>query len=80
MRFIGYDSIQTHILSLSNLHNNNVASIQKNQDDKSHCVIVAYVRTIAHESSGQDRSKSKLSGGYVLRHIYLTTPSLQVSP
>ena len=31
-----------HILSLSNSHNN-VASIQKNRDDKSHRVIVAIV-------------------------------------
>ena len=41
MRFIGYDSIQTRwFLSLSNTHNN-VASLQKNRDDKSHHVIVA---------------------------------------
>ena len=42
MQFTGYDSFQTlsHILSLSNSHNN-VASIQKNRGDKLHCVIVA---------------------------------------
>ena len=34
-----------HILSLSNSHNN-VASIQKNRGDKSHCVIVALCRLI----------------------------------
>ena len=41
MRFIGYDFIQTRWLSLSNSHSN-VASIQKNQGDKSHCVMVAF--------------------------------------
>ena len=40
MRIIGYDFIQTRRLSLSNSHSN-VASIQKNQGDKSHRVIVA---------------------------------------
>ena len=35
-----YSNSLIHILSLSNLHNN-VASIQKNQSDKSHRVIVA---------------------------------------
>ena len=35
-----YSNLLIHILSLSNLHNN-VASIQKNRDDKSHRVIVA---------------------------------------
>ena len=40
MRFIGYDSIQTRILSLSNSHSN-VATVQKNRGDKSHRVIVA---------------------------------------
>ena len=35
-----YSNALTHILSLSNSHNN-VASIQKNRGDKSHCVIVA---------------------------------------
>ena len=35
-----YSNSLSHILSLSNLHNN-VASIQKNRGDKSHCVIVA---------------------------------------
>ena len=35
-----YSNLFTHILSLSNSHNN-VASIQKNRGDKSHCVIVA---------------------------------------
>ena len=33
-----YSNSLIHILSLSNLHNN-VASIQKDRDDKSHCVI-----------------------------------------
>ena len=43
MQFIGYDSIQIsfiHILLLSNLYNN-IASIQKNRGNKSHCVVVA---------------------------------------
>ena len=35
-----YSNSFIHILSLSNLHNN-VASLQKNRDDKSHRVIVA---------------------------------------
>ena len=35
-----YSNSLIHILSLSNSHNN-VASIQKNRGDKSHCVIVA---------------------------------------
>ena len=35
-----YSNSLTHILSLSNSHNN-VASIQKNRGDKSHHVIVA---------------------------------------
>ena len=35
-----YSNSLTHILSLSNLHNN-VASLQKNRGDKSHRVIVA---------------------------------------
>ena len=35
-----YSDSLIHILSLSNSHNN-VASIQKNRDDKSHRVIVA---------------------------------------
>ena len=35
-----YSNSLIHILSLSNSHNN-VASIQKNRDDKSHLVIVA---------------------------------------
>ena len=35
-----YSNLLIHILSLSNVHNN-VAPIQKNQDDKSHRVIVA---------------------------------------
>ena len=35
-----YSNLLTHILSLSNLHND-LASIQKNWDDKSHHVIVA---------------------------------------
>ena len=39
MRFT-YSNLLIHILSLSNEHNN-VASIQKNRDDKSHRVIVA---------------------------------------
>ena len=38
LRFYSNPSI--HILSLSNSHNN-IASIQKNRDDKSYCVIVA---------------------------------------
>ena len=38
-----YSNSLIHILSLSNLHNN-VASLQKNQGDKSHCVIVALQR------------------------------------
>ena len=37
-----YSNSLTHILSLPNSHNN-VASIQKNRDDKSHRVIVALV-------------------------------------
>ena len=37
-----YSNSLIHILSLSNLHNN-VASIQKNRDDKSHRVIVALI-------------------------------------
>ena len=35
-----YSNSLIYILLLSNLHNN-VISIQKNPDDKSHCVIVA---------------------------------------
>ena len=35
-----YSNWLIHILSLSNSHNN-VASLQKNRGDKSHCVIVA---------------------------------------
>ena len=35
-----YPNALIHILSLLNSHNN-VASIQKNRDNKSHCVIVA---------------------------------------
>ena len=35
-----YSNLLIHILLLSNAHNN-VASIQKNRDDKSHRVIVA---------------------------------------
>ena len=37
-----YSNSLIHILSLSNFHNN-VASIQKNRDDKSHRVIAALV-------------------------------------
>ena len=37
-----YSNSLTHILSLSNSHNN-VVSIQKNRDDKSHRVIVALI-------------------------------------
>ena len=40
MHIIGYDSIKTRILSLSNSHNN-AASIQKNWGDESHHVNVA---------------------------------------
>ena len=36
----------THILSLSNSHNN-VASLQKNRGDKSHRVIVALIRFVS---------------------------------
>ena len=39
-----YSNSLTHILSLSNLHNN-AASIQKNRGDKSHRVIVALAKT-----------------------------------
>ena len=35
-----YSNALTHILSFSNSHDN-VASIQKNRGDKSHCAIVA---------------------------------------
>ena len=38
-----FSNLLIHILSLSNLHNN-VASIQKNRDDKSHRVIVALIK------------------------------------
>ena len=38
-----YSNSLIHILSLSNLHNN-VASLQKNWDNKSHRVIVAQVK------------------------------------
>ena len=44
-----YSNSLIHILSLSNSHNN-VASIQKNRGDKSHCVIVA---SVTHLSSLQ---------------------------
>ena len=40
-----YSNSLTHILSLSNSHNN-VASLQKNQGDKSHRVIVALKNVI----------------------------------
>ena len=39
-RLLFYSNSLTHILSLSNSHND-VASIQKNRGDKSHRVIVA---------------------------------------
>ena len=39
-RLRSYSNLLIHILSLSNSHNN-VASLQKNQGDKSHRVIVA---------------------------------------
>ena len=44
-----YSNSFIHILSLSNSHNN-VASIQKNQDDKSHRVIVAIVKATSHST------------------------------
>ena len=55
-----YSNSLIHILSLSNSHNN-VASIQKNRGDKSHCVIVALER-----KKGQKRFF-----GYIVRAVVI---------
>ena len=53
-----YSNSLIHILSLSNSHNN-VASLQKNRDDKSHPVIVALVGSSCFSQCGQRQTKSK---------------------
>ena len=47
-----YSNSLTHILSLSNSHND-VSSIQKNRGDKSHRVIVAIVVYVVSRGLGQ---------------------------
>ena len=55
-----YSNSLIHILLLSNSHNN-VASIQKNRDDKSHRVIVALIiiSNIQHQDSLHISGNSK---------------------
>ena len=53
-----YSNSLTHILSLSNSHNN-VASIQKNRGDKSHRVIVALSYNYAMRFIGYDSIETR---------------------
>ena len=51
-RLRSYSNSLTHILSLSNSHSD-VASIQKNRGDKSHCVIVTLSKEEPHTKLAQ---------------------------
>ena len=63
-----YSSSLIHILSLSNSHNN-VASIQKNRDDKSHRVIVA--SQISYRKRESSRALEDICKGESFIHFNL---------
>ena len=72
-----YSKSLTHILSLSNSHNN-VASIQKNRADKSHSVIVALLKfkvRYDHKTCKRDKQKNK----YLKNAIIFTSLRLRQS-